>query len=397
MKKQFISLALLFTFTVVSLPCTTFLLKTDTELVFGKNYDFTIGYGMALINKRGVEKIALTKNSPAKWISKYGSVTFNQFGREAPSGGINEAGLVIELMWLDGTQYPDPDKRSEIGGVLSWIQYQLDNFATVEEVIASDKEIRIPKNDVPLHYLAADKSGSCITIEFLEGKLVYHSGETMPVKVLTNDTYESSVYYLKKFEGFGGNEKPVENTSSLNRFVKACSMVKSFNSTEGKKGVDYGFDILSSVAQPGHTRWSIVYDIKNLVVYFRTDENSKIKNIDLKQSDFKCVSDVKMIDINSNNEGNVNSQMSSYSYEANRKLIGESFSKVSFLKDTPQEMLDMYAKYPESLNCTDKSSIDRPNDKTKIGLPFGIAVGFLVISAIILWKYKKRRMNRNGF
>jgi choloylglycine hydrolase len=181
---------------------------------------------LVFINKRGVEKAALTEISPAKWISKYGSVTFNQFGREAPSGGINEAGLVVELMWLDGTQYPDADQRPDVGGVLSWIQYQLDNSSNIEDVISSDKNIRIPKNDVPLHYLVADKSGNVVSIEFLDGKLVYHSGETMPQKVLTNDTYENSISYLEKFEGFGGNEKPVNNKSSLNRFVNACSMVK---------------------------------------------------------------------------------------------------------------------------------------------------------------------------
>jgi choloylglycine hydrolase len=28
------------------------------------------------------------------WISKYGSITFNQYGREFPTGGMNEKGLV---------------------------------------------------------------------------------------------------------------------------------------------------------------------------------------------------------------------------------------------------------------------------------------------------------------
>ncbi|HEY3250282.1 MAG TPA: linear amide C-N hydrolase [Ignavibacteria bacterium] len=394
MRKQFLSLALLCTFIALSISCTTFLLKTDTELVFGKNYDFSVGFGLVFVNKKGIEKIALTETSPAKWISKYGSVTFNQFGREAPSGGINEAGLVVELMWLDGSQYPDADQRPDVGGVLSWIQYQLDNSSSIEDVISSDKNIRIPKNDVPLHYLVADKYGNSVTIEFLTGKLVYHTGESMPQKVLTNDTYENSVSYLMKFEGFGGDEKITNNKSSLNRFVNACSMVKSFSPSEGVSAIDYGFNILTSVAQGEHTKWSIVYDIKNLIVYFKTDMNSKIKNIDLKQADFKCVSDVKMIDINNDFEGNINSQMVSYSYDANRKLIGESFSNVGFLKDTPQEVLDMYAKYPESLNCTDKSQIDlnKHNQKTSFGLPFGLALGFLILSAVLLWKFKRRRI-----
>ena len=61
------------------------------------------------------------------WVSQYGSITFNQYGKEFPTGGMNEKGLVVELMWLDGTIYPQPDERPAIG-VLQWIQYQLDNM-----------------------------------------------------------------------------------------------------------------------------------------------------------------------------------------------------------------------------------------------------------------------------
>jgi penicillin V acylase-like amidase (Ntn superfamily) len=43
--------------------------------------------------------------NPAKWVSRYGSVTFNQYGCENPTGGMNEAGLVVEQMWLDESAY----------------------------------------------------------------------------------------------------------------------------------------------------------------------------------------------------------------------------------------------------------------------------------------------------
>ena len=76
------------------------------------------------------------------WVSKYGSITFNQYGKEFPTGGMNEKGLVVELMWLDETRYPEPDQRGVLN-VLQWIQYQLDNSQTIDEVIASDKKIRI--------------------------------------------------------------------------------------------------------------------------------------------------------------------------------------------------------------------------------------------------------------
>src|SRR6266480_3041856 len=111
-----------------SFACTTFCLKHKGEVLFGKNYDWSIGDGLVFVNKRGIAKTATAEGTPrpAKWVSKYGSVTFNQYGRENPSGGMNEAGLVIELMWLDEAQYPKADARPTVG-TLEWIQYQLDN------------------------------------------------------------------------------------------------------------------------------------------------------------------------------------------------------------------------------------------------------------------------------
>lgn len=47
-----------------------------------------------------------------------------QYGRNFPTGGMNEAGLVIELMWLDGSRYPVPDARPAVDN-LQWIQYNL--------------------------------------------------------------------------------------------------------------------------------------------------------------------------------------------------------------------------------------------------------------------------------
>ena len=90
-----------------------------------------------LINKRGVTKTVRRGTPALTWTSKYGSITFNQYGREFAHGGMNEAGLVIELMWLQETQYPGPDDRFGLD-CLQWVQYHLDTSATVAEVLASD-------------------------------------------------------------------------------------------------------------------------------------------------------------------------------------------------------------------------------------------------------------------
>ena len=121
------------------IACTTFFINKNGQLIFGRNYDWVSGTGMICTNLKGLSKTSLktTGGNTINWVSKYGSITFNQYGKEFPTGGMNEKGLVVELMWADGSQYPAADSRPVLG-VLQWIQYQLDNNATIEEVIVTD-------------------------------------------------------------------------------------------------------------------------------------------------------------------------------------------------------------------------------------------------------------------
>src|SRR6187402_2640162 len=155
-------IALLFILLPISFSyaCTTFFINKNGQLVFGRNYDWVTGAGMICTNLKGLSKTSMqTENGETiSWVSKYGSISFNQYGKEFPTGGMNEKGLVVELMWLDGTQYPASDDRPAVG-VLQWIQYQLDNASTTAEVIGSDKIIRINDKATPIHYLVADATG----------------------------------------------------------------------------------------------------------------------------------------------------------------------------------------------------------------------------------------------
>ena len=155
--------------------CTTFVLGEKDNQVFGRNYDWDVEDGLVMVNKRGVLKRGYfrdeEKGTPAAWTSKYGSVTFNQYGRELPTGGMNEAGLVVETMALSEARYPRPDKRPYLGSALQLRQFLLDNFALVNEVIACDAMIRIsPRRTVlGVHVLISDRMGNCASIEFLYG------------------------------------------------------------------------------------------------------------------------------------------------------------------------------------------------------------------------------------
>lgn len=372
MKRLFIfavSILILFNFSVSeTFACTTFCLKSKGEVLFGKNYDWMIDDGFVFVNKRGLQKVSTAKDTPAKWISKYGSVTFNQYGRENPMGGMNEAGLVIELMWLDETEYPKADSRPSLD-TLEWIQYQLDTSATVEEVLKNSENVRID-SEVTLHYLVNDKSGNSATVEFLDGKLIAHSGEKLSVSALANDTYEKSLNYLKTTPA-----DKAKTESSFDRFTRAAQKTKEFEAKpkSEQKAVNYAFDILANVEQKNSTQWSIVYDQRRGKIHWRSRQSPTIKTVDTKSFDNTCGSAVKIFDINSKQSGDVTTNFFDYTREANRDLIERAFGGTPFLKSVPAMAKDFLASYAENFTCEVKNkNVERqPATESKTAANFG--------------------------
>jgi choloylglycine hydrolase len=298
--------------------CSTFLLSKNGKHVFGRNYDWVSGNGMMMVNARGLAKSSfMPDGNSISWISIYGSTTFNQFGKEFPHGGMNEKGLVVELMWLNETGYPAADKRAALNE-LQWIQYQLDNCATIEEVLATDKKIRINRIDAaPLHYLVADANGKAATIEFIDGKMVVHQGNDLDFPVLTNTVYAEAVQQVKA--------KRTDYDNSVGRFATACNMIQQFQNTGNTKDpVDYAFSILDRIAQKGYTKWSIVYDITNRQVYYQTDEQPRRKQFAFSAADFSCTGRTPSIHLNASNSGNVATMLTPLSFEQNKTLIERS-------------------------------------------------------------------------
>jgi penicillin V acylase-like amidase (Ntn superfamily) len=263
-------------------------------------------------------------------------------------GGINEAGLVVEVLLLPETVYPEPDTRPAIS-MLQWVQYQLDNFSSTREVIESDGRLRILSSAMApgMHYFVCDKTGHCASIEFLEGKQVVHTREEMPVKVLANSTYKLSFDRYRKTK-----KKPVGRQNGFpTRFGKAADMVKSFNPKASTSSVAYAFEILKSVAQGSFTQWRIVYDIQSLTVYFMTTSNREIRRINLRSFDFSCTSPVKVLDINGDLSGDVSGAFVDYTEEINRIMIEDSFRNTPFLATMPGDLLRELSRYPETNTC----------------------------------------------
>ncbi len=348
-------LLLLISRTVVA--CTSFCLDNNGFPVFGTNLDNRIHQSLLFINKRNVSKTAWGMSATgeyAKWTSKYGSVTFNFEGYQFAWAGMNEVGLVISTMSLDITGNPLPDKRPPLESGF-WVQYQLDNAGTVEEVITSDSVVRIT-NTID-HYLVSDRTGSCAVIEFIEGEMVVHTDETMPVRVLTNNTYEESVNLWKKSNLRKFLERLFSKPGpSLIRFEIAANRVKSFNENGKEKTVDCAFNTLQKAcgedAGSSPTQWSIVFDTENLQVYFRTKTNPEIRSMSLAMLDFSCTAPARMLDIHQNLSGDISNNFTDYSHEVSLNHFLRFFEKwelVNIFPDTTKALI----KHLESFECNE--------------------------------------------
>jgi len=334
-----------FGLTAPSQACTTFCLRDDGRILFGKNYDWNVGDGLLVVNQRGLARKAdISKDKPASWTSRYGSVTFNQYGRDFPSGGMNEAGLVIELMWMESSRYPDPDQRPAVD-VLQWIQYNLDSYATVAEVLAADQKIRI-NGDIPLHYLVADRKGQVATVEFLDGRLVAHTGKSLPVAALTNSPYKESEQARQEAKARQAPQGP----SSLARFARAADRVKAFDGAKGD-AVAYAFETLDQVAQGSHTQWSIVYEIDRARIHFRTQSHRPVRTLSLKGLSFDCGQPVRVLSLDAKVEGDVARHLVPYTRQINYDVLRASASKTPFLASTPAAELERWAAYPDAAVC----------------------------------------------
>ena len=278
-----------------ALACTTFVLEGNGHIYFGRNFDWFSEDGLVIINQRDIHKTAFVTpgNTPAQWTSRYGSVTFNAVGQEMPCGGMNEAGLVIEDMWLDQTRCPAADSRPAVNA-LEWIQYQLDNCRTVAEVVASDERLRIDPLTMPapVHYLVCDAGGDCASVEFLDGKMVCHRGENLPCRALANDPYSASAAHLKAHpepEGSARTLKAAYRKQKVDgRFAHAATRAARFAPGTTRQDLDYAFETLDDVCQGSETVWRLVYDVTNRRIHYRTRSHPQERTLDLKSMDFAC-------------------------------------------------------------------------------------------------------------
>ena len=176
---------------------------------------------------RGMERRGAKTDDTIFWISKYGSLAVAGYDIGI-CDGMNEKGLVANLLFLPESVYDRPGDTRPVMGLSIWTQYVLDNFATVEEAVAelAKERFRIDSPDLPngvqsrLHMAISDPSGDSAIFEYVDGRLTIHHGRRY--KVLTNSpTYDRQLAIDDYWRSIGGLMMLPGTNRSSDRFVRA--------------------------------------------------------------------------------------------------------------------------------------------------------------------------------
>lgn len=242
-----------------------------------------------------------------KWKSKYGSVITSAWDIST-TDGMNEKGLVANILWLVESQYPKFDPKGNKKGltIAAWPQYVLDNYATVKEavddlrkenfVIVSDY---IPGTEkfTTLHLSISDASGDNAIFEYINGKLQIHHDPSYTV--MTNSPiFEEQLAINQYWKGIPGTIMLPGTNRAADRFVRASYYINAIPQTADiVTSVASVFSVIRNVSVPlgisspeepniSSTRWRTVSDHKNLVYYFETTKTPNTFWIDLKKVNF---------------------------------------------------------------------------------------------------------------
>ena len=262
---------------------------------------------------RGIQRAGYNKGETVKWTSKYGSVIATGYDI-GTCDGMNEKGLVANLLFLTESSYFRPDDNRPVMGLSIWTQYVLDNFATVDEAVAElSKEVfRIDDPDLPngakstLHLSISDASGNSAIFEYLNGNLVIHEGREC--QVMTNSpTYDKQLTLNDYWQQIGGLVMLPGTNRASDRFVRASFYIHAIPQTSNfREAVAGVFSVMRNVSVPlgittpdqpniSSTRWRTVADQKNKVYYFESTLSPDIFWVDFKSLDFKAGTPIKKL------------------------------------------------------------------------------------------------------
>jgi choloylglycine hydrolase len=263
----------------------------------------------------GITREGMVGPSSIKWTSKYGSLVTTSFNI-ATVDGMNEKGLAGNMLWLVPAKYPEFTGQQPGVSIALWLQYALDNFATVQEAVNAfaKEEFVIVSSEIPgttrfttVHIALSDATGDSAIFEYVDGKLRIHHDKKYAV--MTNEpVYEDQLALNAYWQSIGGLTMLPGTNRAADRFVRASFYLSAIPKTDDARvGVASVFSIIRNCSVPygistgeaniSTTQWRTVVDHKNLTYYYESALSPNVFWVNLTKLDLKRGAPVKKLTV----------------------------------------------------------------------------------------------------
>ncbi|NDW19046.1 linear amide C-N hydrolase [Dysgonomonas sp. 216] len=265
---------------------------------------------------RGMDRNGEIGKNPMTWKSKYGSVVAAAYDI-CSTDGMNEKGLVANLLWLAESEYPQWDGKRPALSIAAWVQYMLDNFATVDEAVTAieDNKFDVVSDQMPdgsrmatLHLSISDATGDNAIFEYVKGKLVIHHDRSY--QVMTNSpVFHEQLALNNYWKTIGGLTFLPGTNRAADRFVRASYYINVIPKVEDiRTAVASVFSVIRNTSVPfgistpnepniSSTRWRTVSDQKNKIYFYESTLYPNVFWVDFKSVDFSEKAPVKKLDL----------------------------------------------------------------------------------------------------
>ena len=290
---------------------------TENTVITGRTMDWAEDMHTNLwVFPRGISRQGEAGPDSMRWVSKYGSVVASVY-ELASADGMNEKGLVMNLLYLAESDYGAPAVNHPAMSITTWGQYTLDNFATVSEAVETMQHTplyliapTLPNGVLgQAHLSLSDSTGDSAIFEYINGELVIHHGPTY--QVMTNSPIYSKQLALNEYwESIGGNVFLPGTSRAADRFARTSFYLSAIpkamapqyiqtvpDQSYSNQAIASVLSVMRAVSVPlgmttpnepniASTIWRTVSDQKNRVYYFDSSTQPNAFWVSLSQLKF---------------------------------------------------------------------------------------------------------------
>ncbi|WP_083305436.1 linear amide C-N hydrolase [Moorena producens] len=278
----------------------------------------------------GMERDGVVGKNSVEWKSKYGTVIAAAYDT-ATIDGLNDQGLMANMLFLAEADFGERDTSREGISWSAYIQYILDNFATVQEAVSAleNDELQVVSSPLPsdsgisypatVHFSISDALGDSAIFEHVEGKLVIHHGKEFVV--MTNSPiYDEQIALNAYWESVGGDAMLPGTDRAADRYVRASYYLKNLPTPQSDRetvanvmsvirNASAPFQELTNPEEPNisSTIWRTAANHLSNVYYFESTLSPNVIWVELTEDDLKQGPPVKKLELSGNYDlvGNV--------------------------------------------------------------------------------------------